>query len=126
MSIIRKTELETRIIDPIVYDSEKLLLQIKFNNGNLKKFACVPKNVYDGLISANSKYIYYYENIRNRYPECAWKIFKKLIFNYYSAKPMLSIYSFKYFYSIDEQFISKLFINYWIFIFIINVFKKIY
>lgn len=69
MSIIRTTELESRIIDSVVYDCEMLLLHIKFKNGTHERLACVLKNVYDGLIRANSKYSYYYENIKNRYPK---------------------------------------------------------
>lgn len=69
MCIIQTTELESRTLNSVGYDSEKLVLQIKFNNGYHEKLVCVPEHIYKGLIQSKSKYNYYYENIKNKYPE---------------------------------------------------------
>lgn len=69
MWVIQKIELNSRTFEYVEYDSENLALHIKFNNGTDKKLFCVPESIYEGLIHANSKYNYYYEHIRNKYPE---------------------------------------------------------
>jgi len=49
------------------YDEKNQILEIEFNHGGVYQYFDVPKEEYEGLMSANSLGSYFYYNIRNDY-----------------------------------------------------------
>ncbi|WP_411727710.1 KTSC domain-containing protein [Methyloglobulus sp.] len=43
-------------------------MQIKFKQGHTYTFCRVPQQIFDGLLSARSKGVYYDHHIRDKYP----------------------------------------------------------
>ena len=50
------------------YDPDTRQMKIEFEQGNIYDFCEVPLSVYEQLMNASSKGIYYNEQIRDRYP----------------------------------------------------------
>jgi hypothetical protein len=46
------------------YDEQSLILEIEFNAGNVYQYFGVPKDIYDGLLSASSKGKYFHQYIK--------------------------------------------------------------
>ncbi len=57
----------SRAISAVGYDPSTLQMYIRFKQGNTYTFCRVPQNVFDGLLSASSKGVYYDNHIRDRY-----------------------------------------------------------
>ena len=55
------------VISAIDYDSELLILFIKFKSGSLYKYYRVPESVFNGLLNARSKGTYFNSKIKERY-----------------------------------------------------------
>jgi hypothetical protein len=49
------------------YDTKKMILEIRFNSGDMYQYDNVPKEIYQGLMSASSKGSYFYDMIRDNY-----------------------------------------------------------
>lgn len=54
-------------ISAVGYDLNTMQMHIRFKQGKTYIFCRVPKNVFDGLLSASSKGRYYDDHIKNRY-----------------------------------------------------------
>lgn len=54
-------------ISAIGYDSSSMQMKIRFKLGRIYTFCRVPKHIFDGLLSAPSKGMYYDNHIRDRY-----------------------------------------------------------
>jgi KTSC domain len=54
-------------IAAVGYDPATRHMQIKFKNSGTYSFCGVPQQIFDGLLSANSKGRYYDQYIRGRY-----------------------------------------------------------
>jgi hypothetical protein len=54
-------------ISAIGYDPVSMQLHIRFKQGHTYTFCGVPQNIYEGLMSASSKGLYYDSHIRDRY-----------------------------------------------------------
>lgn len=54
-------------ISAVGYDADTQRMQIKFKQGHSYSFCRVPQHIYDGLMMASSKGIYYSTHIRGRY-----------------------------------------------------------
>lgn len=54
-------------INAIGYDESTRRMSIEFNQGNTYSYCGVPQHVFDGLLSAASKGVYYNEHIRDKY-----------------------------------------------------------
>lgn len=55
-------------LSKIRYDEESLTLFITFYNGACYKYLGVPMGLYEGLIASPSHGVYFWENIRQRFP----------------------------------------------------------
>jgi hypothetical protein len=49
------------------YDAKNKILEIRFNSGNMYQYDNVPKEIYNGLMSASSKGSYFYDMIKGNY-----------------------------------------------------------
>ena len=47
------------------YDATSSTLEIEFHSGGIYQYDGVPKEIYDGLLSADSKGKYFHRNIKN-------------------------------------------------------------
>ena len=54
-------------LSAVGYDSETDLLTIEFNDGGLYEYYNVPQNIYNELMSAPSKGIFFHRFIRDTY-----------------------------------------------------------
>lgn len=55
-------------ISSIGYDADSQTLEIEFNNGGVYQYSGVSQDVYDEMMSADSKGKYFHANIKNTYP----------------------------------------------------------
>ena len=55
-------------ITAVGYDAATKQMKIRFVEGHTYDFCGVPESVFDGLLKARSKGVYYNEHIRDRYP----------------------------------------------------------
>jgi ATP-dependent DNA helicase RecG len=62
---IKRTTVTSSNIASVGYDAENMILEIEFNHGAIYQYFDVPKDIYEGLMSASSIGSYYYHNIRN-------------------------------------------------------------
>jgi hypothetical protein len=58
---------ESDVIHAVGYDPEIDLLEIIYNDGRIYQYRDVPPEVYQGLMSAESKGRYFHENIRDEF-----------------------------------------------------------
>ncbi len=58
---------ESDVIHAAGYDPSIQLLEIIFNDGRIYQYRGVPREVYDGLMKADSKGRYFQENIRGEF-----------------------------------------------------------
>lgn len=49
------------------YDENSHILEIEFLRGGIYQYSGVPKNIYEGLMSASSKGKYFHRYIRDNY-----------------------------------------------------------
>lgn len=54
-------------IDSVDYDDSTLSLEIMFKNGTLYQYFDVPRNVFEGLLSAGSQGQYFNAHIKGHY-----------------------------------------------------------
>ncbi len=57
----------SKAITSIGYDPASMRMQIRFKQGHTYTFCNVPESIFDGLLKAPSKGIYYDLHIRNKY-----------------------------------------------------------
>ena len=55
-------------LSSVGYDPDSQTLEIEFHHGGVYQYAGVPREVFEGLISAESQGKYFHANIKNRYP----------------------------------------------------------
>lgn len=55
-------------LSKIRYDEPNMLLYIEFYNGAKYKYLGVPKGFYDGMMKSNSHGVFFWENIRQKFP----------------------------------------------------------
>lgn len=60
--------LSSSAISAVGYDAATKQLKIRFVEGHTYDFCGVPESVFDDLLKARSKGVYYNEHIRDRYP----------------------------------------------------------
>ena len=65
---MRLDTVESSMLHAIGYDPELRVLEVIFNSGGIYLYRDVPQDVYDALMSADSKGQYFHEVIRERYP----------------------------------------------------------
>jgi hypothetical protein len=62
-----KQRVDSSNLDEVEYDDETLILRITFKNGGRYEYYGVPKDVYEGLMGAESKGSWFYYNVRNNF-----------------------------------------------------------
>ncbi len=63
---------ESDVIHAIGYDPDICLLEIIFNDGSIYQYRDVPPEVYEGLMNAESKGVYFHDNIREEFQYWQW------------------------------------------------------
>ncbi len=58
---------ESDVIHAVGYDSEIHLLEIIFNDGAIYQYRDVPREVFEGIMGAESKGQYFHQNIRDEF-----------------------------------------------------------
>jgi len=61
-------QVDSSAIHSIGYDAISQKMQIRFTQGKTYIFCLVPQKLFDELLEAPSKGIFYDEHIRNKYP----------------------------------------------------------
>lgn len=64
---MRLTFVESSLIQAVGYEAERRLLEIAFTSGRVYWYADVPREIYDGLLAAQSKGEYFLAHIRDVY-----------------------------------------------------------
>ena len=67
--MIRKKRVISTAVWAAGYDESLRLLQIELMNGGVYDYLNVPREVYEGLMKADSKGGYYNREIRDKYPQ---------------------------------------------------------
>ncbi len=62
-----RTPVTSSDILSVGYDAETQALEIEFTRGAVYQYSGVPQEVYDGILSADSKGKYFHANIKNIY-----------------------------------------------------------
>jgi hypothetical protein len=65
--MITEQEVVSSQFKKVKYDSESKILTITFNNDKKYEYKDVPKDIFDGLISAESAGKYFIANIKNSF-----------------------------------------------------------
>jgi len=61
-------QVESSMIYAVGYDEETQILEVVFNSGGIYRYFDVPKEVYEGLLAAESKGRYMRANVIDLYP----------------------------------------------------------
>ena len=61
------TPVTSSVILSVGYDAETQVLEVEFIRGAVYQFSGVPREVYDGILVADSKGKYFHANIKNIY-----------------------------------------------------------
>ncbi len=64
---LERTPVVSSSIASVGYDAAARALEIEFRNGGLYRYRAVPREVFDGLISAASKGRFFIERIRGKF-----------------------------------------------------------
>lgn len=64
---IKRISVVSSNIASVGYDAEKKILEIEFHHGAIYQYFDVPKEVYDGLMGAESKGSYYFHTVKEKY-----------------------------------------------------------
>jgi hypothetical protein len=59
---------ESSMISAVGYDEAGEILEVVFNSGSIYRYSGVPKDVYEGLLAADSKGSFMHNNILDVYP----------------------------------------------------------
>lgn len=65
---------ESDVIHAVGYDEEIRVLEIIFNNGRIYQYRDVPREVFEGLMAAESKGNYFQENVRDEFDFWEWDV----------------------------------------------------
>lgn len=60
--------LKSNVIESCAYDEEAKELTLDFKSGGSHKYSDVPKEVFEGICSADSAGKYFHSQIRGKYP----------------------------------------------------------
>jgi hypothetical protein len=66
-SRIKRTYVHSSNMASVGYDAEKQILEIEFHDGTTYQYFDVPKEIYEGLMSAGSIGSYFMHNIKNEF-----------------------------------------------------------
>jgi hypothetical protein len=63
-----RVELQSTSLNAATYQGEYAFLELEFRNGAIYRYLGVPEQIYQELLSAESKGQYFHQHIRNRFP----------------------------------------------------------
>ena len=66
-SALERTALDSSSIASAGYDAAARVLEVEFKNGGLYRYRDVPREIFEGLLSAASKGRFFLERIRGKY-----------------------------------------------------------
>ena len=61
-------QVESSMIYAVGYDEESQTMEVAFNSGGVYRYFDVPKDIYEGLLAAESKGRYMRANVIDMYP----------------------------------------------------------
>jgi len=62
---MERTPVKSSNLASVGYESSSSTLEIEFHGGGIYQYDGVPQEIYDGLLSADSKGKYFHRNIKN-------------------------------------------------------------
>lgn len=68
MDTIERIAVRSREIAIVGYDHESSTLEIVFRRGGVYRYAGVPQGIYQSLMTASSRGIYFGQNIKDKFP----------------------------------------------------------
>jgi hypothetical protein len=63
-----RVDLQSTSLNAATYEGQDAFLELEFRNGAIYRYLGVPEQVYQELLSAESKGQYFNQHIRNRFP----------------------------------------------------------
>lgn len=64
-----RTPVSSSNLSSVGYDASNRILEIEFNSGRIYQYSNVPEDIYEGLMAAPSHGKYFYQHIRDVYPD---------------------------------------------------------
>jgi hypothetical protein len=64
---MERTKVFSNMIESIGYENE--ILEIEYRSGAIYQYSSVPKEIFEGIMSSDSKGKYFHQNIFRKYPE---------------------------------------------------------
>jgi hypothetical protein len=61
---VLRTVVDSRSLSSVGYDAEQLVLEVEFRNGGVYRYVGVPRAIYEGLLTAESKGAYFNAVVR--------------------------------------------------------------
>jgi hypothetical protein len=69
---VERIHVNSSTIRSIGYDARSAILEIEFQSGTIYHYTGVPCDVYNGMMTADSKGRYFNAHIRDRFP--CWRV----------------------------------------------------
>lgn len=64
---MKRTDVDSSMLDSVGYDEKKKILEVEFNHGGIYEYYDVEKETFDDLINADSLGRYFINNIKDDY-----------------------------------------------------------
>ncbi|MEW5852485.1 MAG: KTSC domain-containing protein [Myxococcota bacterium] len=65
---VTRTRLRSSLVHSVAYDADTHVLEIELSGRRLYRFFAVPRDVYEGLLRAESKVTFFNREIRPKFP----------------------------------------------------------
>lgn len=65
---MNRTPVHSSNIRSVGYEAESRTLEVEFQSGGIYQYSGVPENVYQGLMQAASKGVYFHNRVKHWYP----------------------------------------------------------
>lgn len=65
---MQRSELNSTSLKGATYCFQEAFLELEFQSGGIYRFGGVPESIYQELLRAESKGVYFNHHIRNRFP----------------------------------------------------------
>ena len=65
---MQRQPVESSMLRSAGYDSERSILELEFNNGRIYRYFGVPQDVFEELLTAESKGRYFLDQVDDLYP----------------------------------------------------------
>lgn len=64
---MQRQKVNSSDIDSIGYDPALCVLEIEFLSGGIYQYSVVPKNIFDGIMSASSHGSYFHQHVKGHF-----------------------------------------------------------